>query len=162
MAKAPASASVVGALGMMTAVAHDDVEVRVEEVTRADVDTVVDGLSSSNTGRADLRPEWAWRELAVLARRRGEVVGGAIGRTGWAWLYVGRLWVADELRGAGLGTRLMAMMETAARERGCVGSWLDTFSFQARPFYEAIGYRQFGELVDFPPGHSRHFMSKTL
>jgi GNAT superfamily N-acetyltransferase len=146
----------------MAGVSTEDVEVQVEELTQADLDTVVQGLSSTNARRADLRPEWAWRELAVLARRRGQVVGGAVGRTGWAWLYVGRLWVADELRGAGLGTRLMTVIESAARERGCIGAWLDTFSFQARPFYESIGYRQFGELGDFPPGHARHFMSKAL
>lgn len=150
----------------MTPVALEGAEVRVEVkgegVEKSDLDAVVEGLGASNARRADVRPEWAWRELAVLARRGDEVVGGAIGRTGWAWLYVGRLWVADQLRGAGLGTRLMAEIESAARERGCVGVWLDTFSFQARPFYEAVGYRQFGELRDFPPGHSRHFMMKAL
>ena len=142
--------------------AVDGVEVLVEEITQTDLDTIVDGLGSSNVRRADLRSEWAWEELAVLARRRGELVGGAVGRTGWAWLYVGRLWVTEDLRGMGLGTQLMTAIESAARDRGCVGAWLDTFSFQGRPFYEAAGYRQFGELADFPPGHSRHFLAKRL
>jgi hypothetical protein len=31
---------------------------------------------------------------------------------------------------------------------------LDTFTFQARPFYEARGYRVYGELADFPAGQS--------
>lgn len=146
---------------MMAAMALENVEVRVEEVTKEDLATVAAGLAAANVRAADLRPEWAWKELAVLARRQGTVVGGAIGRTGWAWLYVGRLWVADDLRGAGLGSELMSALESAARERGCIGAWLDTFSFQARPFYEHLGYRQFGELCDFPPGHSRHFMAKT-
>jgi len=74
-----------------------------------------------------------------VARRDGDVVGGAVGRTGWAWLYVARLWVAEDLRGAGLGTRLMVEIEAPARERGCVGAWLDTFSFQARPFSSGSG-----------------------
>lgn len=138
------------------------IEVSVEDVGREDLETIVEGLVASNAERAELKEEWAWAELGVVARRNGEVVGGAVGRTGWAWLYVGRLWVAKELRGSGLGSRLMAAIESAARERGCVGVWLDTFSFQARPFYESLGYRQFGELRDFPPGHARHFMAKRL
>jgi hypothetical protein len=46
--------------------------------------------------------------------------------------------------------------------RGCVGVWLDTFSFQARGFYEKLGYRVFGEVADYPPGHTRHFLKKSL
>jgi len=38
----------------------------------------------------------------------------------------------------------------------------DTFDFQARGFYERLGYEAFAELQDFPRGHSRFFMKKTL
>jgi GNAT superfamily N-acetyltransferase len=138
----------------------EGIELALEDVTEEDLGTIVEGLGASNLRSAELRPEWAWQQLAVVARRENKVVGGAVGRTGWAWLFVGRLWVADELRGDGLGTPLMSTIEDAARERGCVGSWLDTFSFQARPFYERLGYEVFGELDDFPPGHARYFMKK--
>jgi hypothetical protein len=47
-------------------------------------------------------------------------------------------------------------------QRGCQYVWLDTYSFQARPFYEKLGYRVFGQLPDHPPGHTRFFMFKTL
>ncbi|MDB5536981.1 MAG: Acetyltransferase family protein, partial [Devosia sp.] len=43
-----------------------------------------------------------------------------------------------------------------------VGIWLDTFSFQARPFYEKLGYSVFGTIPDYPPGGARYFLSKTL
>lgn len=139
-----------------------DVVCNVEEVGQEDLDRIVGGLGASNRMSADLRDEWEWKEVGVVARRRGSVVGGALGRTGWAWLYVARLWVAEELRRSGIGSRLMTTIESEARARGCVGAWLDTFSFQARPFYESLGYQQFGELSDFPPGHSRHFMAKSF
>ena len=42
------------------------------------------------------------------------------------------------------------------------GAWLDTFEFQARGFYEGIGYECFGELPNYPKGFSRFFMKKTL
>ena len=56
-------------------------------------------------------------------------------------------------------------MEQAEREairRGCRTIWLDTFTFQARGFYERLGYSVFGTLEDYPPGHSRFFLKKSL
>jgi hypothetical protein len=52
--------------------------------------------------------------------------------------------------------------ETEAVARGCHSAWLDTFAFQARPFYERLGYTCFGELNDYPNGSARYFMKKTL
>ncbi|MGC6728099.1 hypothetical protein ACP0GO_26835, partial [Escherichia coli] len=40
--------------------------------------------------------------------------------------------------------------------------WLDTYSFQARGFYEKLGYTVFGTIDDFPPGHQRFFGRKRL
>jgi hypothetical protein len=55
----------------------------------------------------------------------------------------------------------VAQAEGRARERGCHSAWLDTFSFQARGFYEKLGYEEFGRL-EYPPDHYRHFMRKRL
>jgi hypothetical protein len=41
-------------------------------------------------------------------------------------------------------------------------SWLSTFSFQARPFYERLGYRLFGTLENYPERHSLFFVTKRL
>jgi hypothetical protein len=46
------------------------------------------------------------------------------------------------------------------RARGCVGAWLDTFSFQARGFYERLGYSLAGTIPDHPLGEARYFMIK--
>jgi hypothetical protein len=56
----------------------------------------------------------------------------------------------------------MRRAEAVAAARGCVGVWLDTFSFQARPFYERLGYSVFGTLEDNPRGGARFFMQKRL
>ena len=39
---------------------------------------------------------------------------------------------------------------------------LDTFDFQAKPFYEREGSSVFGVLEDYPPRHTRYFMRKDL
>jgi GNAT superfamily N-acetyltransferase len=48
--------------------------------------------------------------------------------------------VRDDLRRRGVGRELMAYAETRVVERGCHSALLDTFSFQARAFYEKLGY----------------------
>ena len=103
------------------------------------------------------------RPLAVLLRdAAGQVVGGLHGRTGWGWLYAENLAVPPGLRGAGWGARLLAAAEAEARARGCIGARLDTYTFQARGFYEKQGYRVVGEIPDCPPGETRFTMIKRL
>jgi len=93
----------------------------------------------------------------------GTIVGGVHGNYGsFGWLYVDALWVSEELRGQGHGTRLIAMIEAEAARHGCTNVYLNTFTFEAPAFYEKLGYTIFAELEDFPPGHSRLFLRKTL
>jgi hypothetical protein len=56
----------------------------------------------------------------------------------------------------------MTAIERVAVERRCTYSYLDTFSFQARPMYEKQNYKVFGTLEDHPKGHTHYFMKKTL
>jgi GNAT superfamily N-acetyltransferase len=56
------------------------------------------------------------------------------------WLFIKYLVMQEEFRGMGLGSRLMRDAETIVRERGYFGLFLDTFEFQARPFYEKLGF----------------------
>ena len=104
-----------------------------------------------------------WQPMALLIRDgAGGIGGGLWGYTLYDWLFVELLVVPEAMRGAGLGTRLMGMAEDTARAHGCDGIWLDTFSFQARPFYEKLGFHLFGELKGHPRGGTRYFMQKRL
>jgi GNAT superfamily N-acetyltransferase len=103
----------------------------------------------------------SWRPLGIFIRDTETIVAGLSGETYCGWLVIKYLWVRDDLRRRGVGRRLMAYAEARAVERGCHAAWLDTFSFQARAFYEKLGYEEFGTL-DYPPMHKRHFMKKLL
>ena len=104
-----------------------------------------------------------WQPLNLALRARdGTVVGGLYGATMWEWLLIDGLWVAEELRGRGFGRDLVLAGEAAAIRRGCRGSWLGTFDFQARGFYERLGYAVFAELPGFPPGHSHYHLRKQF
>jgi ribosomal protein S18 acetylase RimI-like enzyme len=103
-------------------------------------------------------------QFAALVREpgTGAVLGGIMARAWREMLTVELVALPPELRGAGLGSRLMRMVEEEGRRRGCNGAWLQTSDWQARGFYEKLGYTIFGRLEDYPAGHTRFFMKKSL
>lgn len=104
------------------------------------------------------------RPLSVLVRdpETGAVRGGLTGRTDKKWLFIELFYLPEDLRGGGLGATLIARAEAEARARGCVGAWLDSYSFQAPEFYRKQGYTEFGHVPDNPPGHNRYFFRKVF
>ncbi len=131
-----------------------------DEFALEDVAVVHDGLREFNAQKAG--PSNRTRLAVFLRDRSGRVVGGLIGETSWGWLYVDAFWIDDSARGQGHGSRMLRAAEARARERGCTDAYLDTFSFQALPFYEKEGYVCFGTLEGFPPGHRRFYLRKRL
>ena len=97
-----------------------------------------------------------------LREETGEIVGGVLANFWGDWMYADLVWVDRALRGKGHATSLMTAAERNAITRGCEGAYLSTFSFQARPLYEGLGYRVFGEQTDYPKGHSLYHLAKRL
>jgi GNAT superfamily N-acetyltransferase len=100
--------------------------------------------------------------LSIHAYDGDILVGGLEGCSHWAWCYVRHLWVTARWRGRGVGRLLLAAAESEARAQKCVGLYLDTFDPGAEKFYETCGFTRFGGIDDFPPGHTRRFLYKTL
>ena len=98
----------------------------------------------------------------VIRDHDGGIVGGLWGMASYRWLFVLYLVVPAAMRGQGRGRDLMRAAEAEAKRLDCVGLWLDTFSFQARGFYEKLGYSCFGRIDDYPPGEARFFLSKRI
>lgn len=94
------------------------------QVSGADRDAVVRGLVEYNSEHGF---PWPWRDLSfVLRDKNGLVIGGVLAETNAQWCYVKGLWVAEAHRRRGQGGRILAAAESAARERGCIGIYLDT------------------------------------
>jgi GNAT superfamily N-acetyltransferase len=136
--------------------------------TPGDVESAKDGVKAvlnglgrnivSKLGDVDLG-----RTVEIFLRnKKKEVVGGVVGNIFGGWLYVSLLWVDESLRNMGNGTRLLRMIESEATKLGCLNAHLDTYSFEAKPFYEKNGYTLFATLGDYPRGHSKHFLRKRL
>jgi ribosomal protein S18 acetylase RimI-like enzyme len=98
--------------------------------------------------------------MIPLRDEQGDVTGGLWGHTLFQWLSIEMLIVPDDRRGQGIGSALVASAETEARARGCIGAVVDTFSFQAKSFYQRLGFTVLGVLDDYPPGYSRIYFRK--
>ncbi len=124
-------------------------------------EAILDTLIEHNTRSAGPA---RWVPLAIVLRSPGEttVQGGLWGACYYDWCFIELLAVPEPARGQGLGRRLMAEAEAFARSYGAVGIWLDTFSFQARGFYEKLGFKAFGEIDGYPAGHKRFFMQRRF
>ena len=125
-------------------------------------DGIVGPLIEFNNSHAS-QPE-DYRPLVIILSDpdTGGILGGLWGGTNFAHLHVDLLFVPETLRGHGLGRQMLFLAEKEATSRGCRGACLDTYSFQARGFYERQGYAVFGILNDYPPGQSRIFLHKVF
>ncbi|MFC4526308.1 GNAT family N-acetyltransferase [Dyella halodurans] len=126
----------------------------------SDINAIVHGLLAFNQSHTNgATPEYL---VATVRDGEGKLVGGVVAAAYVSWLQVSALWLQDELRGQGYGSALMALIEEAAIKKGCANAFLETFDFQALPFYEKRGYTVFSRLPDFPPGGARYALTKAL
>lgn len=92
----------------------------------------------------------------------GTVIGGILGGTYWGWMYIDILWVKEEYRQKGIGSKLLMEAEKEAVSRGCHHVHLETMSWQAPKFYEKYGYEVIGILPDIPKGNQKYLLIKSL
>ena len=119
-------------------------------------------LDAYNDERSGIPDPVAPLTLLLRERDGGTIVGGLWGVSYWRWLFVDLLFVPEAYRGQGLGTALLQQAEAKARQRGCIGVWLLSFSFQAPHFYRRQGYTSFARIAEYPPGHSCTYFLKRL
>ena len=131
-----------------------------ENPSQHDLLEILDGVRQYNHSVSGYeRP----RAVACFLRDHdGRVVGGAHGDLWGRSVHISAMWVAESYRGKGHGSALLTAVEDYAARCGHLLSYLETTSFQARPFYEGLGYRVFGELPGIAPGCTMFFLRKEL
>ena len=91
------------------------------------------------------------RGAFLLARLHGRAIGcGGVLFEPDGTGYLKRMWVADDVRGLGVGGRLLAALEQAAREHGCTATTLETNAtlVEAIAMYRAAGYAEVAPFND--------------
>jgi ribosomal protein S18 acetylase RimI-like enzyme len=101
--------------------------------------------------------------LFLLATLHGEPVGcGAVKFHPEAPAEIKRMWVSPQVRGLGLGRRLLAQLEAHAEARGVRTLRLETNRTldEAISLYRTAGYREVAAFNDEPYAH--HWFEKTI
>ena len=101
--------------------------------------------------------------LAIFLRDDQQTIQA--GLSGWTWCgscYISTVWVHKDLRGQGVGTKLLQAAEQEARRRGSQRIVLSSFSFQAPGFYQKLGYEVFAVLDEHPRSHQHYYLHKWL
>ena len=97
-----------------------------------------------------------------LEDKEGNLVAGMVAETFGNWLEIEYLYVSDDLRRQGIGSKILKMAERESKERGCKYSFVDTFNFQAPKFYEKHGYKEVFALKKYPYTGERYYYTKEL
>ncbi|GBQ10207.1 GNAT family N-acetyltransferase [Komagataeibacter rhaeticus] len=100
--------------------------------------------------------------IVVRATQDGTVLGGLIAQSRWGGFHIILLALDPKLQGHGTGKQLITIAEEEARRRNCHHIWLDTYEFQAKAFYQKMGFEIFGQIDGPAPVYPRYFMQKKL
>lgn len=136
----------------------------IRESNKEEAELIVDRLVDYNLSNVPLKQEPSFISInRVMENTNGEIIAG-INSIMYCWncLFIDVLWVKEEYRKDGYGSKLLNEVEKIAKEEGCHLIHLDTFDFQAKDFYIKHGYEIFGILENCPLGHKRYYMKKSI
>jgi len=123
-----------------------------------DVDVIRNNLREYNGGFLETKTQSNY----MLTMQDEKIIGGIVFRIFGLWLEIDYFWIDGTYRGKGFGKILLDEAERIGKVKGCEKCSLNTFAFQARPFYEKNGYEVVYEQRDYPISGTRFYMEKDL
>jgi GNAT superfamily N-acetyltransferase len=139
---------------------HDVPQIAVGEPSGDDRGELVDALLAFNREATGIEDDV---ELSAFVRDAdGRLAAGIYGWIFGATGEVALIWVREDQRGEGFGSRLLKAFEEKAAEMGCGQMVIRTHSFQGPGFYRRHGYEEVAAVDDYPAGHSWQVFRKPL
>lgn len=111
---------------------------------------------------ADILGETGQPFSIYLKDDQGNIHGGVLTWLHSDSIHIDTLWVNENLRHQGFGTKLLQTAEDEATKHGCTFSTVNTMDFQAEDFYLKYGYERICEFKNYILGHTRIFLRKKL
>ncbi|MBS4839733.1 MULTISPECIES: GNAT family N-acetyltransferase [Clostridium] len=136
----------------------------IRESNEEESELIVDKIVEYNLSKVPIIQEssFIWINRVIVDTYGDIIVGINSKMYCWNFLYIDVLWVKEEYRKEGLGSKILNEIEKVAKDKGCYLIHLDTFDFQAKDFYIKHGYDIFGILDECPQRHKRYFMKKII
>ena len=133
---------------------------KIIDLNEAQLEAVEEGLSAYDDGFMTCNLEG---NIQIGIEEDGEIVAGLDACvTAFKILYVSTVFVEESCRRKGYGRALIEEMEKRARAMGVNTIRLDTFSWQGKEFYEALGYQIVGSYVNSGDGYAEYFFLKRI
>ena len=126
------------------------------DVTKQELKDIYDDFKKIE--RQDGVPDVAQVRHSITAEENGIVVGFASGLTNHKWFYLSDLWVHEDYRRQGLGTKILAMLEEKIKSIGIEHIYAWTSGFINPKFYEKQGYKTFTVFEDFFEVEGYHYI----
>ena len=102
-------------------------------------------------------------DIRIGIEKDGKLIGGLDACiTAFKILYVSTVFVDEAYRRKGIGTELIREMEKRAAVMGVNTIRLDTFNWQGKEFYKALGYETVGHYDNDEDGYSEYFFLKRI
>lgn len=123
---------------------------------------VIKGLNKYNreNGRTDffnnmleedpLNPEEC---MGCYAIECNNIIGGIVFYKEFDWMFIERTYICPEFRKKGIGTQIIKELENYCRDNNIVGIRLSTWDFQAKGFYEKLGFELLYKINNCPIGN---------
>ncbi|MFS9365727.1 GNAT family N-acetyltransferase [Streptococcus oralis subsp. tigurinus] len=93
---------------------------------------------------------------------KGNLLAGLVAETFGNWLEIKYLFVKEELREQGIGSKLLEQAESEVKNRNCRFAFVNTYQFQAPDFYKSHGYKEVFTLQNYPYTGKRFYYQKDL
>ena len=133
---------------------------KIIDLNEQQLEAVEAGLSAFDEGYITYKMEG---DIQIGIEEDGRLVAGLDACvTAFKILYVSTVFVEENCRRKGYGKRLMEEIEQRAKAMGVNTIRLDTFSWQGKEFYEALGYQVVGHYENEDDGYAEYFFLKRI
>ncbi len=130
--------------------------------SKNDAKAISDGIINYNRNTVGLEPYDDEIKFSIFVNDNDKLVGGLRAICYWNTLHIELLWLDESCRGQGIGEKVIEKAESFAKSKGYEKSFVETTSWQARPFYEKQGYQLQYSIKDRPQGHESFYLIKEL
>ena len=133
---------------------------RIVELNELETEKIEESLGAFDENYIQYKLEGSIR---IGIEEDGKIVAGLDACiTAFRILYVSTVFVEEAYRRKGYGRKLIREMESRAAKMGVNTIRLDTFSWQGKEFYEALGYEIVGQYENEADDYAEYFFLKRI
>lgn len=137
----------------------DTIEYAIDQNPKPEDDKVLrEGIINFNAGVIKEKAT----HFNVYAKENNQIVGGALVWEHSDAFYIDVLWLNENYRKKGIGSKIISIIDTVALDKVISKIFVDTYAFQAQEFYQKHGFNSIGTIPGYLLGYNRIFLRKDI